>query len=220
MFPDIAIANRRTRKICCVVEIGYTRPEKLAAYRLQLKIPDVRWYDKAGNLHNKEIDRETKIITKRVVFEPDGDFSAYVIDDSVPCFSESCEEEAGDADDDEAWLYLQTSVMSVLITDWHYAWLPSFCDKCGEHFMPSCSEEAVLLIADLEGLSPSRFGMTYGRRALHAGWSDCINFAKKHLFWHGEASIEYLEGIPIGNAPDLRRSAAISVDFVDREHGQ
>jgi hypothetical protein len=50
MHPDILV-NDRSGKHCCAVEIGYTRPEKLTAYRKDLKIPDVRWYDKAGNLH-------------------------------------------------------------------------------------------------------------------------------------------------------------------------
>jgi hypothetical protein len=51
MFPDIAIVKKSSKKIVCVVEIGYTRPEKLTAYRRELKIPDVRWYDKQGVLH-------------------------------------------------------------------------------------------------------------------------------------------------------------------------
>lgn len=43
--PDILIS------LICVVEIGYTRPEKLAAYRDELLIDDVRWYSKDGQLH-------------------------------------------------------------------------------------------------------------------------------------------------------------------------
>lgn len=216
MFPDIAISCRATRKICCVIEIGYTRPEKLAAYRMQMKIPDVRWYDKKGNLHTKELD----VVSKRVVLEPGGDFSAYIIHDLVECFSDICEEDVGDADDEEAFLYRQSSVKTVLITDWHYAWFPSFCDKCGEHFLPSCHEEAITLTSDLESLSPNRFGITHGRRALYAGWSDVVRFAKENLFWHSEISIEYMDGIPLGDAPNLRRASAVFADQDRRQWGR
>src|SRR3990167_6469176 len=50
MMPDIFVLDEQDR-IVCAVEIGYTRPEKLTAYRHQFRIPDVRWYDKAGKLH-------------------------------------------------------------------------------------------------------------------------------------------------------------------------
>jgi hypothetical protein len=49
LMPDISIYE--DGNLICVVEIGYTRPEKLIAYCEELKIPDVRWYDKAGNLY-------------------------------------------------------------------------------------------------------------------------------------------------------------------------
>jgi hypothetical protein len=49
MLPDIQVLGP-DGAVCCAVEIGYTRPEKLTAYR-RLGIPDVRWYDKAGRLH-------------------------------------------------------------------------------------------------------------------------------------------------------------------------
>jgi hypothetical protein len=37
--------------LVCVVEIGYTRPEKLKLYH-EHEIKDVRWYDKKGRLHS------------------------------------------------------------------------------------------------------------------------------------------------------------------------
>lgn len=49
LMPDISVYD--DGKLVCVVEIGYTRPEKLVAYCEELKVPDVRWYDKAGNLY-------------------------------------------------------------------------------------------------------------------------------------------------------------------------
>jgi hypothetical protein len=51
MFPDVATIERSSGMFQCVVEIGYTRPEKVTAYREQLKIPDVRWYCPQGTLH-------------------------------------------------------------------------------------------------------------------------------------------------------------------------
>jgi hypothetical protein len=49
MIPDIMVL--RGSALLCAVEIGYTRPEKLTAYRDEFHIPDVRWYDRSGNLH-------------------------------------------------------------------------------------------------------------------------------------------------------------------------
>jgi hypothetical protein len=51
MFPDITIVAKWSRKIVCVVEIGGTSPDKLIAGYGELKIPNVRWYDKQGVLH-------------------------------------------------------------------------------------------------------------------------------------------------------------------------
>lgn len=45
IFPDIQIFDGST--LVCVVEIGYTRPEKLRLYR-ERGIRDVRWYGKGG----------------------------------------------------------------------------------------------------------------------------------------------------------------------------
>src|SRR5262245_30308889 len=63
MMPDIQVVDS-TGVVRCVVEIGYTRPEKLKAYR-ELGIADVRWYDKQGILHPvieriREIERRAK----------------------------------------------------------------------------------------------------------------------------------------------------------------
>jgi hypothetical protein len=65
MFPDILVWSGH--RIQCAVEIGYTRPEKLTAYRAEHKIPDVRWYDKAGNLH---ADVEERMLRATVYVEP------------------------------------------------------------------------------------------------------------------------------------------------------
>jgi hypothetical protein len=49
MLPDIQVVDEGGA-VHCVVEVGYTRPEKLTRYRA-LGIPDVRWYAKDGTLH-------------------------------------------------------------------------------------------------------------------------------------------------------------------------
>lgn len=46
--PDIQIFDA-TRTLTVAIEIGYTRPEKLKLY-VDQRIPDVRWYSKAGEL--------------------------------------------------------------------------------------------------------------------------------------------------------------------------
>lgn len=68
MMPDIQVLNE-AGKVVCAVEIGYTRPEKLTAYRTELGIEDVRWYDKAGRLHG-----DVTVVTtiRREVVEPAG----------------------------------------------------------------------------------------------------------------------------------------------------
>jgi hypothetical protein len=43
MFPDVQIYEGRANIPICVVEIGYTRPEKLAHYK-EIGIRDIRWY--------------------------------------------------------------------------------------------------------------------------------------------------------------------------------
>ncbi|MEI9478771.1 MAG: hypothetical protein WCO26_19675 [Deltaproteobacteria bacterium] len=48
--PDIQVIDE-TGHVICVVEIGYTRPEKMALYK-ELKIPDIRWYSKDGKFVN------------------------------------------------------------------------------------------------------------------------------------------------------------------------
>lgn len=49
MLPDIQVVDE-LGTVHCVVEIGYTRPEKLTYYRTA-GIGDIRWYGKDGVLH-------------------------------------------------------------------------------------------------------------------------------------------------------------------------
>lgn len=62
LFPDITVRGA-TGAVVCVAEIGYTRPEKLTAYKTTHHIPDVRWYDKRGTLHP---GFDTRLVRARV----------------------------------------------------------------------------------------------------------------------------------------------------------
>ena len=67
MIPDITVTDARG-EVRCVVEIGYTRPEKLTYYRAQ-GIEDVRWYDKTGTLHS-DVDVRTRIVVRQERLTP------------------------------------------------------------------------------------------------------------------------------------------------------
>jgi hypothetical protein len=84
MMPDIHVL--RGRKVVCAVEIGYTRPEKLTAYRKQLSIPDVRWYSKDGTLHG---DVEERIVRVTMDVQPPGTLYFYHLHDEMQC--EECD---------------------------------------------------------------------------------------------------------------------------------
>lgn len=66
MQPDVQLIENG--RVVCVVEIGYTRPEKLTEYR-RLGIPDVRWYDKSCRLHHVEMKKAaTESIERSVAY--------------------------------------------------------------------------------------------------------------------------------------------------------
>jgi hypothetical protein len=85
LFPDIQVCERDSGKTLCAVEIGYTRPEKLTAYRTKHAIPDVRWYDKAGRLHGDV----QEITVQATVLAPEPElgarFACYRPEVSEPC---------------------------------------------------------------------------------------------------------------------------------------
>ena len=64
--PDIQVFDA-AGSLCCAVEIGYTRPEKLEHYHLQ-GIPDVRWYDKQGRLIPLKVGQESAPIHREVIY--------------------------------------------------------------------------------------------------------------------------------------------------------
>ena len=112
MFPDILIRDAGGDMVCAV-EIGYTRPEKLTAYRTQHQIPDVRWYAKDGTLHTDVTAKVTVTrVSVEVTMQPPAEVSGYVVHHVVECrdpecYCDTCDRYASDCgcpdhlDDDE-----------------------------------------------------------------------------------------------------------------------
>lgn len=67
MLPDIQVLDAGGQ-VRCAVEIGYTRPEKLTAYRAP-GIPDVRWYDKAGTIHG-DVNLRVEVVRREERVRP------------------------------------------------------------------------------------------------------------------------------------------------------
>jgi len=87
-FPDIQIVKEG--KIKCIVEIGYTRPEKLSEYK-KINIEDVRWYSKEGTLLNShEIKFTSKIDKLKAHDDYDQWESVPIIDENILCNCEVC----------------------------------------------------------------------------------------------------------------------------------
>jgi hypothetical protein len=94
MLPDIQVLDP-SKTVCCVVEIGYTRPEKLTKYH-ELGIQDVRWYDKLGNIHGN-IDKALKVIEQHIRYVPLSNhefnwFSQFGIFECDDCLATALEE--------------------------------------------------------------------------------------------------------------------------------
>jgi hypothetical protein len=174
MFPDIAVYDGKGRAVCAV-EIGYTRPEKLTAYRKKHRIPDVRWYDKQGDLH---ADVETKHITLQTSFEPAGIFHLYSTTSACAVVScDSCEEEfreelkgrAPSKEEFEKFL-IDSDVLVVLITDYAQAIGSAFCDVCGEPW----ALDKVELCGLINGRAPRQLADEIGRRQFSGSFSEAF----------------------------------------------
>jgi hypothetical protein len=155
MFPDIQVLAP-DGKVCCAVEIGYTRPEKLTTYRL-IGIGDVRWYDKQGVLHG-DVNESSAIVYRKVKFQfPEAlRFKQLNIYDRVVCYccvhgeiNETCKTHEGeDCDcepraplsfeeyfaDESKWEKAldehRNTLLTVVSNGSHFIPL-FFCDECG-----------------------------------------------------------------------------------------
>jgi hypothetical protein len=139
MMPDFAVRDGESQELVCLVEIGYTRPEKLQAYR-RLGISDVRWYSKAGQLIT---DHEYTVITRQYVPPvQEKFFHFFCVERDVPycqCRDEILPwllEEGLSTEEAELSLYEDSDNWTVHIS---HAWIGhqhfvmlQYCDECGE----------------------------------------------------------------------------------------
>jgi len=215
MSPDIQVVDG-SGKIQCAVEIGYTRPEKLAAYRNKLHITDVRWYDKQGNLH---ADVQERVIVASVELRPAHAMAVYKLEDEIPC--PDCLEEAlhgykesmGEEELHRRWAEGKEDVWTWVVTDYTRACYPSFCDQCGGNWFAnpegtgeSC--EVASLHADLEHCTPTEIGHSYCARELHS-WDSAVKMTKDMF----GLDLNYREMHPLGkNAEEIDLSAVVRVE--------
>jgi hypothetical protein len=195
MYPDIQIRDA-SGHLRCVVEVGYTRPEKLTTYRHSLKIPDVRWYDKQGQLHGDVTERTLQLKVQTAI-RPSGVFAVYYVRDKVQCVEEDCytevccpawsgepgkcrcDPEAEECDPTcEVCCEKKTEasfeeVDTIVVTDRVKAFFPSFCDKCGNAWLPGGEDEACFLMMDLQDHSPREFARYYGG-AQRMTWDEAL----------------------------------------------
>jgi hypothetical protein len=205
MHPDVAIKGKASGKIQCVVEIGYTRPEKLTAYRRELKIPDVRWYDKQGVLH-ADVTEKTVKVTVEIV--PPGAMAIYdVLWEEIGCWNEDClaaiRKEldinccldsgalfCAECEDSIAKMQFR-HVSTMIVMDNFKVFLPSCCYKCGSKFFADEENiDAYNLIQTIRHRSPREFAREYGARTLMA-WDE----TKRAVEQEFGLELDYADGI-------------------------
>lgn len=233
-YPDIAVL--RAGQIVCAVEIGYTRPEKLTAYRDRFGIPDVRWYDKQGVLH-QGWGEKVMAATVQVSYAPPSAVHVYRLEDQVYCAD--CIEELVPDDEkpdrdpdtgetwtaaewdrflDDAWSEGRAAVTTFLLTDYVRAWLPSFCDKCGRLWLADEANEATEVLQDLDhALSPRgdlrQFGESRGPRQAMS-WEAAWAHVKQEIGF--DEPVVYQDGYPLS---DLDFSGEVRHAVHDRMAG-
>jgi hypothetical protein len=199
MAPDIWV--KREEQIVCAVEIGYTRPEKLTAYRQELKIPDVRWYAKDGVLHS-EVEQRAVKVRLQVECEPTHAFYAYDLRhyvDCVDCKSEWLAEiaELKRAGANRDWREFErhiddeapVEVATLVITDYCMAFLPSFCDKCGGYFL-GFEDPGFGLLYEIADSTPQELGRDWGARR-ELSWSEACDLVQRRF----GLTLKYTEGL-------------------------
>lgn len=139
VYPDLQVVDA-AGTVVCVVEIGYTRPEKLALYK-RLGIGDVRWYSKAGELLNPYT--VTARVKRRVVPKTEVFYFAMVDEcDLCPDCVADWDGDAEAAEEDGAGAALaciwfnESRLLTLLV-----------CDACGSQ-RPVAGEERVSLIGE------------------------------------------------------------------------
>jgi hypothetical protein len=110
---------------------------------------------------------------------------------------DEAEAAATDGDMDDFYKSLTSEVLSTVVTDWDHAWFPSFCDKCGEHWLANECDAEVLI--DALDCRPIDFGREWGARIFKGSWQD----ACRHVDAVHGLSLEYQNGIAIRDDSNL-----------------
>ena len=170
--PDIQVVDQ-SGEIVCVVEIGYTRPEKLAWYR-EKQIPDIRWYSR----DRKFVNPDEHVLLTKVRYEPPKEeiWREVDIDQYDGIFCEDCHSEYLEAMREELGNGVSESELMDATEDrylaeatiygelwcngsrWFCVWQ---CDECGLcYFMTGDSLEGML---DLERFQSLAGGFSYDK---------------------------------------------------------
>lgn len=189
VMPDLQIL--RDGEIVCVVEIGYTRPEKLTLYTA-LGIPDVRWYDKEGVLHTP-LERTTRV--EKVVFNPDGQLYIYELDDCIDCQSDDCNaafDEEGLTEEQifEIYDHLSDDVHTTFVIFGDKCWLICFCDKCGEAFLSR--DEYAYPVTEYRESRASEFSRQHGARRV-LSWCQ----VQREMLDRYDIELDYSSSLPL-----------------------
>jgi hypothetical protein len=227
LFPDLQVLDDEG-SIQAVVEIGYTRPEKLTAYRQTYHIPDVRWYDKSGRLHTDHETIQRRVVTDvEIALHPAGPFSLYLVWEYASC--EACPETATGITmarlwrvchrfvrrfGDHAYEALMTfaeqecaqAVFTAILTDGVKFFLPSTCDKCGRNFFADDENARDLYWTVMD--SGQALGRIVGARHAVLSEADARAYLKDtfDLSWQYEEDGDWFEAI---NTDHARRQIAI-----------
>jgi hypothetical protein len=180
MFPDILIFDT-AGDMRCAVEIGYTRPEKLTAYRQVHKIPDVRWYDKQGTLHG---DVTEKVMRVSVTLEPQGGFAVWLACDFAPCWDEGGCAPIGPDDPNEWDEYCQDAFRDVecfYVTNYAHVWMICHCAKCQRTWMGDRENHDLCgMLLDLAEDTPAELSRQYDL-LFRGSWAAVSSYFKELL---------------------------------------
>lgn len=199
MRPDILVYSRsktngpnsRQKQLVCVVEIGYTRPEKLSAYKKLHKIPDVRWYDKKGILH-AELEKQIIVVKREAEAPPPNWVRVFQVERLIPC-PHCFEWESADKDEDEDYFlsdeYLEdeeelvSEVVTNVITNFNRALSICHCDCCGHVWSsdPENDLECQDLVEELEKYDFQSWRGPLGRCLHHGDWEVADSVFAYHL---------------------------------------
>lgn len=192
--PDVQVWSSGV--LVCAVEVGYTRPEKLTAYRDILRIPDVRWYDKEGQRHGDVSVRSVNLSVR--LREPEGPLYAYLVYHEVPCHDADCigaeppealcdGEPLTPAEQEASFNEAYEDVQSLLITDYVRWWVVSCCDKCGAIWQ---LDEDIYADLGLDEL-PRELAARFGARTRLASWSAACALVRNYF---GDVEFDHARG--------------------------